>query len=83
MYLTSFVYVFISNDIRKYNRNWKNIVFGIFFKKIGRFGQSLGGPGILKITEKSPKIIKKSQEKEVLGIFLTNYASIAYSFEYL
>jgi hypothetical protein len=63
------VYVFISNDIRKYNRNWKNIVFEIFFKKIGIFGLFFGGPGILKITEKLPKIIKKSQEKEVSGIF--------------
>ena len=69
MYLTSFVYVFISNDIRKYNRTWKNVVFEIFFKKIGFFGLFSGGPGILKITQKLPKIIKNRKKKKFWVFF--------------
>ena len=81
MYSTSFADVFISNDIRKYDRNWKNIVFEIFFKKTGHFGQNGEGPGILKIAIKSPKIIENRQEKKFWVFFrpITRLSHIVFS----
>ena len=43
--------------------------FEIFFKKIGFFGLFSGGPGILKITQKLPKIIKNRKKMKFWVFF--------------